>query len=81
MHHSRRDDSFLQDLGLLVDFSDCEGAIVLLRIVFCFCNLDLKLLSALDDSAAQLLGQFEVGLNLDIKGLQLLLRTHPIGDG
>jgi hypothetical protein len=66
MHHSRGDDSFLQDLGLLVDFSDREGAIILLRIVFCFCNLDLELPSALDGSTAQLPGQFDVGLNLGL---------------
>ena len=55
MHHSGRDGILLQDSSLLLDFSDCEDAAVLLRIVLCFCHLDFESSSALADLATELL--------------------------
>jgi hypothetical protein len=73
-----RGGSFLKDLGLVVDFAECEDA---MRVIFRVCDFDFKLPSVLDDIATQLLGQFEVGLNLCLESLQLLLRALPIGVG
>ena len=66
MHHSGRDGILLQDSSLLLDFSDCEDAAVLLRIVLCFCHLDFESSSALADLATELLSQSKVGFNLGL---------------
>jgi len=80
VQHCGRDEIFLQNLVLLVDFSDCDCEVILC-LFFRSGDCDLKPVSAVDVLVTELLSPFAVVSDLGLQDLKLLLCALPVSIG